>query len=742
MSKKIISLLLAVVIITTAISACIANAYSYEETTLSLELIGNVVTKFDNVSYGFPVLEVDEYPSMEISNLATVIGGVCEENSITKGDVNLSFEAGSRLAKYNGGHLMLEREAVEYGGKLYVPISSLMTTLCYHIEYWRFDNPPTIEITSGTNYPESELTINVKDYGAKGDGVHDDKEPLLRAFAAASMSGKPVELVFEEGKTYKVSERQDYMSFFKLTGVDNFTLKGNGSTILFETPTNSLIYIDGCKNVKIQGLRAMYEEHTSSQGVIKAVDNHNGILRVAIDEGFSLLPPNEWVESAGGSWAFTQLIDPSGEYVKIDVPDVLTISKANRVSNRDYNVYIADLHKSYIQYCEVGDRVAFKTNPNSYNMNKLSKPGSPNAISIRNSADVVVENVDVCGSLAFAVEIGFCTGRITLRGLNMPRINGAIETTNSDGFHGWRSRAGLTVENCVLETNFDDHGNVMCNAANVTDRINQYTYKVDLGQKFMPGDEIVFFDPTSNKVLGTAFLKSFEGNHAGGIIVVDRNIEGVLAKNTDGASRPSIIWNANACFRGTVVRNNTFISSRRYATLFRAPNCLFDNNRIINCGGGLAAMNEVTSSWDEGPFPSALTVRNNYFEGAGNTIGRYPIDIRIWNSSSDTTPSIDGVLIENNIIDVANKYRMISIDSVRDLYMMNNTIRATKANILESTTPIVITNSEIKLIDGVKYEATQNIPAVITTTGCKIEENAIKNITKPEGNTSELTIVN
>jgi len=109
---------------------------------------------------------------------------------------------------------------------------------------------------------------------------------------------------------------------------------------------------------------------------------------------------------------------------------------------------------------------------------------------------------------------------------------------------------------------------------------------------------------------------------------------------------------------------------------------------------------------------------------------------------SGLTPSIDGVLIENNIIDVANKYRMISIDSVRDLYMMNNTIRATKADILESTTPIVITNSEIRLIDGIQYEATQNVPAVITATGCKIDENAIKNITKPEGNTSELINVN
>lgn len=83
--------------------------YSEPDTADVYEMVDGVTTKFDSTAFNYPILHINEYPAMAIENLAAVIGGTCEGNTLKKDNVVITFTVGSRLAEYNGGHLMLER---------------------------------------------------------------------------------------------------------------------------------------------------------------------------------------------------------------------------------------------------------------------------------------------------------------------------------------------------------------------------------------------------------------------------------------------------------------------------------------------------------------------------------------------------------------------------------------------------------------------------------------------------------
>ena len=63
------------------------------------EVVDGVTTYFDGTPYQYKILHVDEYPSMEINDLAKVIGGTVENgNTLVKDYVRLTYIANEQLA--------------------------------------------------------------------------------------------------------------------------------------------------------------------------------------------------------------------------------------------------------------------------------------------------------------------------------------------------------------------------------------------------------------------------------------------------------------------------------------------------------------------------------------------------------------------------------------------------------------------------------------------------------------------
>lgn len=385
----------------------------------------NVITKYDDKTYSYPVYLSDEEPMLALQNLAEVIEGTAEENTLIKDGVKITYQADDRLAGYNNGHLMLERAPKVIDGQFYVPVSSVVPTLGYHMEYWRFDSPPVLEISTGTNYPEPEVTLYAKDFGAVGDGVNDDKDAVVKAINAAMMTGKPTRLEFEKDAVYRLSERMDRNAYITMANVNNVELEGNGCTFLVEKPTTMFIELNSCTNVKIKNIKATWEEHTSTQGRIISVDKENMKFTVQLDENFPDVAPEWWRNSIGyNSFYFGMLYHPTEDHIKITKFDTVSIEGITKIGNRLYEIPIPESRKNVVDCYEVNDRLVIPTRGSAYDTPESRLYNS--CIKIQSSKDIVMDGVTITGASQLGVSVGLCTGRIVFRNYSMETKPGGI----------------------------------------------------------------------------------------------------------------------------------------------------------------------------------------------------------------------------------------------------------------------------------------------------------------------------
>lgn len=714
------------------------NGISQEETVKYLD---NVTTTFDGKEYNYPIVLVNEHPSMEIGNLADVIGGKASGNTLTVGDVKLTYTEDSRLAQYGDGHLMLDRCPKRVNGKLYVPLNSLLPTTGWTVDYRRFNNAITIE--TGTNYPEPEVTVNVKDYGAVGDGKAYDRDAVIAAFKAAAAlaeAGTPSKLEFEAGKTYRINEKQDAFALFDLDNLSNFTIDGNGSTILFERPTNSLINIEGCTNIKVKNIDVKYDERMIIWGYVKSVNEDGQSINIEIPEDSPLPADDAWAQyycsnTSDGPWIFGNIMD-STEAVPRFLPfDALMIKSVEKVQGREYKVTFKSSIAMYSSLIQEGDRFPFKSRWNSYDFGEYNKYGRPDFISVSYSKDVTFEGVKTTNSLLMLAPMSYNQGRITLKDCEMSLAPGAIITSSADGVHCGSNRFGVIIDNCKLGNSFDDLINTQAYCGAVTKTVDSYIYETSRDMQCVVGDEIAFFNTSNHEIVGTAFLKDIEKTEDGKYrLTVDRKIDKVVSQ--ENSTVPTSMYNLDSANKGNIIRNSTFRNSRRHAYIIRSACSIIENNRMENnAGAATEAANEIHGTSNEGLVPSALTFRNNVVKSEGIGSQYVPLRVYSWNAQLGEQACIDGVLIENNTIDVPSLHGSISINSVTGLYMLNNTIKADKM-LNESTQPVVISNSSIKMIDGLNFDYKQNVNAVITIAACEVDESNIKNINIIGSNTA------
>lgn len=714
------------------------NGISQEETVKYLD---NVTTTFDGKEYNYPIVLVNEHPSMEIGNLADVIGGKASGNTLTVGDVKLTYTEDSRLAQYGDGHLMLDRCPKRVNGKLYVPLNSLLPTTGWTVDYRRFNNTVTIE--TGTNYPEPEVTVNVKDYGAVGDGKAYDRDAVIAAFKAAAAlaeAGTPSKLEFEAGKTYRINEKQDAFALFDLDNISNFTIDGNGSTILFERPTNSLINIEGCTNIKVKNIDVKYDERMIIWGYVKSVNEDGQSINIEIPEDSPLPADDAWAQyycsnTSDGPWIFGNIMD-STEAVPRFLPfDALMIKSVEKVQGREYKVTFKSSIAMYSSLIQEGDRFPFKSRWNSYDFGEYNKYGRPDFISVSYSKDVTFEGVKTTNSLLMLAPMSNNQGRITLKDCEMSLAPDAIITSSADGVHTSSNRFGVIIDNCTFENSFDDLINTEAYCGAVTKTVDSYIYETSRDMQCVVGDEIAFFNTSNHEIVGTAFLKEIEKTEDGKYrLTVDRKIDKVVSQ--ENSTVPTSMYNLDSANKGNIIRNSTFRNSRRHAYIIRSACSIIENNRMENnAGAATEAANEIHGTSNEGLVPSALTFRNNVVKSDGIGSQYVPLKVYSWNAQLGEQACIDGVLIENNTIDVPSLHGSISINSVTGLYMLNNTIKADKM-LNESTQPVVISNSSIKMIDGLNFDYKQNVNAVITIAACEVDESNIKNINIIGSNTA------
>lgn len=693
-----------------------------------LELMGNVSVKFNDNYYTYNVLHIDEYPAMEINQLASVIGAKVENgNTLVKDNVRVRYTVGNRIAQDSKGNIMLQRKPTMYQGGLYVPLSSLEITFLYDIEYNRFGK--TLDIIPGQEFPDApEVIVNVKDYGAVGDGVTDDKDAVLNAFYDAVSSGKPARLEFEEGKTYYMSEHIGAFNYFRLDNVHNFTFAGNNSTFLFDGMKNSFMFIAHCTNIRVENLYVDLVKPAVQQGRIVSVNEENNSFVVEFEDEDGIAP-REWILGNGNNYAFGSIIDAEKPHLKWEVGDYYFPSDVKHIEGNKYEIVIGS-GAAKINDLKVNDRTALTVGVLNYNLSGSGKKGTLDNYMVFMSSDVTFENVTTYGSSNLTCCLGWNVGKITLRNFNIITKDGRIVASARDGIHCDSNRGQVVIENCTFMGALDDHINNKGKPSTVMEKIADRKYRLDAAYA-QPriGDEAIFIDTITKDIIGRAFIKDYEAVDTYFNITLDRDIDNIITKKTaTGSQKATIMYNVNASTTGSVIRNNTFMNGRRNALVTRSANGLLENNKCINMAACLIWACDESGDFNEGPFPSSYTVRNNYYysDGEGMT-GICPIVVESASAKTGSLAAIDGMLIEGNTFETPRKRGTMHIKDVTSLYLINNTIKSADGG-EETTMPIRITNSSIAQIDGLIIDYPVDIKAGVHIAACEYEENDIKNI--------------
>ena len=407
--------------------------------------------------------------------------------------------------------------------------------------------------------------------------------------------------------------------------------------------------------------------------------------------------------------------------------DALMIKTIEKVQDREYRVTFKDSISNYASSINVGSRFVFKSRWNSYDFGENNKYGRPDFLVVSHSKDITFDGIETNGSLLMLAPVSYCDGRITFRNCKMKPTNGDLITSAADGIHLGTNRFGVIVENCELTNSLDDLINTQTYCGNVEKKIDECIFETSRDMFCRIGDEIKFFDTENHEVIGSAFLKTIERTDDGKYrLTLDRAVDGIVS--LEEANSPTVVYNMNAANSGNIIKNNIFANSRRHAYIIRSANSIIENNYMENnAGAATEASNEIHGGVNEGLFPSSLTFRNNTVKSEGISSKYIPFNIYSWNARQGDQKAIDGVLIENNTIDVPSVNDSIRINSVNGLYMLNNTIKS-NAEFDRDVSPITISNSNIAQIDGVDFSYKQNVSAVINITGCEVNENDITNI--------------
>ena len=527
------------------------------------------------------------------------------------------------------------------------------------------------------------LALRVDDFGAVGDGKHDDIGAVVAAVDALKGAGEGAVLEFTAGKTYKLGLREESIFQIDLQGMTNATVEGHGAMLL-STPRQAAILVKHCEGVAVKNLLIEQDPLAFSQGTISAVLPDESCFEMKLDAGYADLPTDEeLIRNFGAArWEWGSVIDPVERRIRKGVRDHFWVERIALVSPRVYRVYVKQDCVAGLKQVRVGDKYF---QPLSYNnLPRLKRLGAnlfAYNISFENSADCLLENVTLySGRSSMCSNIEFNQGRITFRGFKVMVRPGTDRVVSNwrDGIHCKDNRIGPVIENCYFESMLDDSINMSQNTIMAMEVISETTFKMTKfpGDKpwaedtasIREGDRIMAFHPETGVYEGP--IKAIHVDSDFQTITFERPVRNVVMGRVRMGNRKdnaaTHFYNMDQCNSGFIIRNNVFRSQRRHAILARANGGLIEHNLIEGVGGSGIVLNNEYGIFYEGPFPRDITIRNNTLRGT------YDVPIMIQGQTGKSkTMQVRDIQIEDNLI-VTDGSPAISIENAKDIVLKNN----------------------------------------------------------------------
>jgi hypothetical protein len=472
----------------------------------------------------------------------------------------------------------------------------------------------------------SAAEIRVADFGARGDGKHDDGPALVAAFKAAKNDGVESRVVLEK-KIYRLGDDPTAWHCLSLIDHENLIIDGNGATLICGEASLAF-HIKGGRNITLRGITFDTERSSFSQGEVIAFDN-SGSLDVKISDGYPEPPDEAFLqankyEAHGGGGRHMIVFENGGAARNTRMGnDHLYIRNITRLSPGVFRFHVKEDYVPSMKGIAVGNGI-------TYGLNKVQLPTAVVAAKNKSASiygqiaadhveNITFEKLDFFGSLNGGIRVSDMHGDVTVRQVRMIRkpSSGHFLSMPSDALHLMNIRGKLLIENCHIEAPGDDCLNVgtllekivdyapeVPNAMTLTTTDNHYYYYT-----IRKGDALQFLDTKANRVIGVANVENVEfiAQRRSHRIVLDRALPALVPANV-------VVLNLNQMTSSTVIRNNVMTPYMRNAMLVRAQNMTIDGNKLDGSHGGVMGLN-FTYSMGESARMRNVNIAGNTFSG-------------------------------------------------------------------------------------------------------------------------------
>lgn len=573
------------------------------------------------------------------------------------------------------------------------------------------------------------VTLDMRDFGATGDGVTGNTAALRKALAAAkALNGRPCVLKFPAGK-FLFDERMElprnfvhvrtgdpvYMgpdqdTQFSVFGFENLVITGESpEKTKFVWGVYGLrgLSLVNCVNCTLRNVELSWRETPFVQGTILSVDRRNHSCVIRHDSG-TLRPTDDRLYEPDRRpqicAQFRQVGDHFHESL-VQNPFFDTKKRAVDLGDGTYRLFfdrtLCPLSIDWV-HLDVGLKLVVPDR-----LNNLHAAGSP-ACSLCNFENVWVRNSREAGIMPAG---GWMITAWKCR--TFPKEKGLALSTNADSFFNWR---GSHLSRCDFNHMNDDGCNSYSRGAFASAvRGDRTLLAVPQAGVRRAGDMVQVYRPTTGECLFTGRIAETRRENGRDVFVFDaplpagvRTQETQHAKDMDAeASRrlalgldknersPDLLFLSHGAGVGFLCVSNHIADLRNVGVQMQCPNALVEGNLIERVHTGLQLSSLM--QWNEGPAPYNVLYRGNIvrdvnvgFSSGIGTVGR----------NKATAAPFRAICLEDNRFEDARE-RALEVRDVADIAFVNNVFLRCRPVSVGNTRAVV---SQGNLWDGKPFE--------------------------------------
>lgn len=466
---------------------------------------------------------------------------------------------------------------------------------------------------------ERSAVMDVHQFGAIGDGVHDDRPAIQAAIDAAAKATGPETVHLARGTYLLQGGRAPGNGSIIVANAHGLTIAGEAGTILKSTdPTRTLFQIVDSSDIGIEDLRLERERPVFSQVVVRSIDTAANQVVVALEPGYAPLD-SQFVDQAKFLLVFS---DPASgtwgdhsvacAWYARDKPEVCwppTITGRRQLPSGEWQL---DLNTAPLPDY-VGARAAV-----------WGGPFKGHAFSANRTRNLHVENVDYLplGTDGLFV-LGANTGDFTFRNvsLDVPPGSGQLIAAIG-GTMVFNNHINLTLDGVRIARVWDDAINMGANFARVVAQTSPRNLDVDGSRAdIRVGDTLAIWDWVLKKERLRALVVKVTCGDSQPLtchLQLDRDVtightgyKPVQSKGNDKDGIDRVISMESA---GSLhVMRSSFQSFHAHDLLLRASHTSIESSDFHDTimAGILIGPDFF---WDEGPAVADVVIKDNVFD--------------------------------------------------------------------------------------------------------------------------------